>query len=356
MDTSIAQTLAVTTATGSAGYESPVVVSEQFNWTPDDLKALHDSTCKELSAAEFKVFVLDAKRRGLDPFAKQIYAWKGEGGKLTTQVSIDGMRTLAERTGKYRGQLGPFWCGDDGEWVDKWLSNKAPTACKVAVLRAGFREPMWGFARTAAYAKNNTFWNKMPDVMVAKVAESVALRKTFPQVLGGIYIPEEIDSAPDDNAAYVDADLPTTVQEVPAVNPGSTMQRLREFQGITERSKPITWESLRKDAQSDLGIDDLTWKAARKKYPTLEAMKNALDAQRAQNLDIRDATPDVMTEEQHLERLHIKANQQGYSAEQWESLKEDCHDDLDQIAQALEANEQHDLRALNSAKSSKGVH
>jgi len=180
---------------------------------PGHLELIKRTVARGATDEELALFLYTAKRLGLDPLTRQIHLVKRRVRQpdgswqdvATIQVGVDGFRVNAKRSGKYVGQLGPFWCGKDGVWKDVWLEDDPPRAAKVGILRSDAKEPIWAVARYDSYVqlvrdgekgwKPNGQWAKMPDLMLAKCAESLAIRKAFPQDLSGVYVEEEMGQA-----------------------------------------------------------------------------------------------------------------------------------------------------------------
>jgi phage recombination protein Bet len=170
---------------------------------------------------EFDVFVSICNRVRLDPARKQIYFFKNK-GVMSTVTGIDGFRAVAERTGLYEGQAKHMWCGEDGVWKDVWLDrNNPPEACMVGVFKKGFREPLFAVATLNSYGKfaggNLTGnWSYMADVMLSKCAEALALRRAFPDDLGGLYTQDELDHTDIAQASSAPADAQQQEKPKPA--------------------------------------------------------------------------------------------------------------------------------------------
>jgi phage recombination protein Bet len=172
----------------------------------DQEQMIRDSYLNGASEEEAVVLLEVARIRRLNPLLKQIHfvkRWDKEKNRFvwTAQVAIDGFRLIAERTGRYDGQ-------DEPEFGPM---NKAgfPEWAKVKVYKTGIGRPFVGVAYWSEYVQTNRdgrpnhFWNDMPRNQLAKCAESLGLRKAFPEDLGGIYTPEEMGQADNEGPPHI---------------------------------------------------------------------------------------------------------------------------------------------------------
>jgi hypothetical protein len=169
----------------TAGNSAVALVAPQAEETPAELKAIRDLYAKDLSDVEWDLFCAEARHWDLSVVMREIVAVKRK-GRVTHQVTIHGARRLAERSQMHAGSDGPYWCGPDGVWKDVWLAKEPPAAAKFSVYRYDSPHPytatvLWS-ERAQSYWQNGReqlfeTWEQMPAHMLAKVAESDALKK-----------------------------------------------------------------------------------------------------------------------------------------------------------------------------------
>jgi phage recombination protein Bet len=165
-----------------------LAVAPEF--TSREIATLKDTVGKGLSDPELGLFLAYAKRTGLDPFTRQIMAWK-QGDRMVLHVGIDGLRAVAERSGEYAGQ-GPV----KFEFEKQADGTQLLISATATVYRKGWEHPVEVTAFWCEYAPKapspESSWGRLPTVMLGKVAEAAALRKAFPRDLSQLYEPAEM--------------------------------------------------------------------------------------------------------------------------------------------------------------------
>jgi len=196
---------------------------------------------KGASSDELSLFANVCKRTGLSPEMKQIYPvprWDSKLGKnvFSFQTSIDGFRLIAERTGRYA----------PGKQADYVYNDKNEIVSATAYVKKCTQDGTWHeVAVTAFYDEYvqktkdghpTQFWDRMPHVMLAKCAESLALRKAFPAELSGLYTQEEMAQA------TVEEDKPKLPEYITAYQLEELEKSLKDIPEF--RIKLLDWAAL----------------------------------------------------------------------------------------------------------------
>lgn len=168
--------------------------------TRDEIDLLKRTVAKNTDDDQFALFLLVCRRHHVDPFTKEIYCilYKNHATNtydMVIQMGINGYRGLAARGHKDYGGC------DEPEFEMSTRKTPAgktiPEKATIRLWRKGLEHPIVGVAYWEEFApadlttRKAEFWNKMPKHMLAKCAESHAIRRAYPD-MSDIYTTEEM--------------------------------------------------------------------------------------------------------------------------------------------------------------------
>lgn len=267
----------VVAADGSGERSTALTIrSAQDYWDQKQLAALKQLGLSNAPSGDLAVFFHQAKRTGLDPFARQLYMIERK-GRFTIQTSIDGFRVVADRAcavrGWIRGEEPTEWFDAEGRSHTAWLSKTPPVAARYTALivTPSGAARFSAVARFEEYSAGNQMWSKMPALMIAKCAEALTLRKAFPQDLSGLYTDDEMAQASSGATATVTVEDPFVVK--------------------TEVEAPASDAQLRKihAAAKTLGLSDDKYRAGLEKVAGVRSSKELTKTSAARVIDALEA-------------------------------------------------------------------
>jgi phage recombination protein Bet len=253
--------------------DSPMSVAMATYNDKSQLAVIREQICPGATPAEMWQFLARCVALGLDPFSRQMFFIKRQtksGPTVAHQIGIDGFRSIAERTGELVGISEPEYQGD----VEISGGKHAPEIARVTVTREirGKDREFVGTARWQEFYPGDQLgfmWQKMPWHMLGKCAEAQAMRRAFPQQMGGLSTDAEAFSidgvlaAQEQNRAvpyqvpYVEV-TDTTTGEMKQVRAGDEYARMMRDQG--EDLDPIRAQAITPETTQRLEAlsDDLS--------------------------------------------------------------------------------------------------
>lgn len=181
------------------------------------------------------------RRRGLDLWARHVWARyeldDANRPAVRVRVTIDGMRAIADATGEHGGaKAAVFEWGDDGRPLKATVVVKRRKGGKLAT----FEGVAYHHNFAPAVITTGSFWEKMPEVMLEKIAESIALRRAYPAQLGNLYTPEETEGMLRRAEPPADAEALTPMQfQLQLIDEGlGQLQQRNEFAALMHARFP----------------------------------------------------------------------------------------------------------------------
>lgn len=167
-----------------------------IDWNdPEVLDVIKQTCAPGTTTGEFKAFILFCLSTGLNPLKKEIWCIvttdKQGRRRLQQMTGINGFYELANRQSQFDG-LEHGFVGPNGSYESLAYPKNDFIGAWTAVYRKDRKMPQREVAMLSEYNKNIGTWNSLRRVMIVKCSDALALRKSFPQQLGGLYAEEEM--------------------------------------------------------------------------------------------------------------------------------------------------------------------
>lgn len=229
------------------------------DYTDEELALIRRSACAErikdkpdrpATDDEFAQFMYMVRKANLDPIVGHIYAvWRK--GRMKVEFGIDGLRLIAQRTGRYAGMDAPVFASTKPGHPDE----ATVTVWKlVGGQRCGFTaSALW--SEYEVKGPQGFMWTNRPFGQLAKCAEALALRKAFPLETSERVEPEVEAMAGDQVVKW------TATVEPPAPEPRAAAT------GPTPEQEDALVRRLKQEVDA---VAFKTWLASQELFPPVE--------------------------------------------------------------------------------------
>lgn len=178
---------------------------------------IKQTVAKGATDAQLRMFLEVCKRTGLDPFLKEIWYVPEKG---IVMAGRDGYLRVANEDPNFDGMETRVFRDD----------RKVPVKATCTVWRKDRQHPIVCEAYFSEYVKQSPVWKQYPSAMISKVAEVLALKRSF--AINGVVAEEEIGTGEPRGSATAAQDVAKTkIVQMQAAQPAvGVIEALPEYE------------------------------------------------------------------------------------------------------------------------------
>lgn len=174
---------------------------KEIELSKDTVKQYLVSGNGKVSDQEVVMFMELCKYQELNPFLKEAYLIKySDRAPASIVVGKEAYMKRAQAQPDYERFEAGIIIQRNNQLMEVEGSFKLPQDALLGgwakIYRKGIKEPNTTRVSMAEYSQGQSTWAKMPATMIRKVAIVQAIRETYPEQFGGMYIEEEINKEP----------------------------------------------------------------------------------------------------------------------------------------------------------------